>query len=47
AAAIQQELQLPLLCHADDLPLIHALPETMRAYGFPPAQVPRCEAVLR
>ena len=46
AAEVQQELHLPLLCHTGDLPLIHALPETMRAFGFPPAEVPRCEAVL-
>ncbi len=46
AAEIQAELDLPLLCHPDDLPLIEALPEVMAAYGFPPAAVPVTEPVL-
>ncbi len=46
AAAVQAIHDLPLLCHADDLPLIEQMPEIQRAYGFAPSALPRTEASL-
>jgi glyoxylase-like metal-dependent hydrolase (beta-lactamase superfamily II) len=46
AAAIQEVHDLPLRCHADDLPLIREMPAIQNAYGFPASPVPRCQADL-
>jgi glyoxylase-like metal-dependent hydrolase (beta-lactamase superfamily II) len=46
AAAIQEVHDLPLLCHADDLPLIQEMPAIQKAYGFFATALPRCQADL-
>ncbi len=42
AAAVQAVHDLPLRCHADDLPFIENLQQIQASYGFPPTPVPRC-----
>jgi glyoxylase-like metal-dependent hydrolase (beta-lactamase superfamily II) len=46
AAEIQQVHDLPLVCHAGDLPLIEQMPVIQAAYGFPATTVPRCQPDL-
>jgi len=46
AAAIQEHTDLPLRCHADDVPLIENMPEIQAAYGFAPTAIPRCQPDL-
>ncbi len=46
AAEIQQSHDLPLVCHAGDLPLIEQMPDIQIGYGFPPTAVPRCQPDL-
>jgi len=45
-AEIQQAHDLPLICHAADLPLIEQMPAIQTAYGFPSTAVPRCQPDL-
>ena len=46
AAEIQQEFDLPLRCHREDLDLIDQMPRIQEAYGFLPSAVPRCAGDL-
>ncbi len=46
AAAVQRTHDLPLLCHAGDVPLLAQMPAVQSAYGFPESEVPRYEASL-
>jgi hydroxyacylglutathione hydrolase len=46
AAAIQQELDVPLLVHPGDIPLIESMPAQQAAFGLPPSNVPRLEDTL-
>jgi len=46
AAEIQRKYDRPLVCHADDLPLIEQMPAIQTAYGFAPTAVPRCQGSL-
>ena len=45
-AGIQQTHDLPLRCHAGDMPIIEQMPDVQNAYGFPATAVPRCQADL-
>lgn len=45
-AEVQQTHDLPLVCHAGDLPIIEHMPDAQTAYGFPATAVPRCEPSL-
>jgi glyoxylase-like metal-dependent hydrolase (beta-lactamase superfamily II) len=42
AAAVQEEWDLPLRCHAAAVPFIERMPEIQAGWGFPPSAVPRC-----
>jgi hydroxyacylglutathione hydrolase len=46
AAEIQDAWDLPLLVHADDVPLIESMPEHQAMYGLPPSRRPRLAAEL-
>lgn len=45
-AAIQEAHDLPLRCHAADVPLIENMGEIQTAYGFAPTAIPRLQADL-
>ncbi|MFH1845713.1 MAG: MBL fold metallo-hydrolase [bacterium] len=47
AAAIQQQWDVPLLCHEFDAEVIQRMPTVQSAYGFPPSAIPRLERVLQ
>ena len=47
ASRVQGRYDLPLRCHADDVPIIETMPEIQQAYGFPPTSVPRLAADLQ
>ncbi len=46
AAEVQQAIDLPLICHPGDVPLIEQMPTIQKAYGFAPTAIPRYQADL-
>lgn len=46
AKEVQEQLQLPLFMHRDDLPLLERLPYQAQMFGFPPPAPPRVDGFL-
>jgi glyoxylase-like metal-dependent hydrolase (beta-lactamase superfamily II) len=44
--AVQKALGVPFLLHADDVPLLEALPQQAAMFGLPPIVVPRVDRYL-
>jgi glyoxylase-like metal-dependent hydrolase (beta-lactamase superfamily II) len=45
-AELQRTYDLPLRCHAGDVPIIENMPQVQAAYGFTPTAIPRYQADL-
>ncbi len=45
-AQVQKSIDLPLRCHADDIPVIEHMQEVQAGYGFAPTDLPKISADL-